>query len=341
MKKKYLILGGSGFIGTNFINYINSYKDIFIFNCDKISKESTSEKFKNLKNKNNYKFYKTDLKNQANIEEILKKTEPDIIINFAAESHVDRSLDSPKLFYKNNILISLSLSEALKKLKKKFKIIHISTDEIFGDFLIGKAKESACFNPTTPYSTSKVCSDIIIKSYSKLYDYNLTIVNMCNNYGPYQFTEKLIPTALNCLIEKKKIPVYGNGKNIREWIYVDDACKAIFKITKLKKPKLPYNLGSGIRINNLNIVKLLIRLFKKNLKIRKMQNYYEYTVDRPIHDTRYALNSNKLKKAIGKYNKTTLLSGLKKTISWYQNNKEWLNACKKKYSGQRLGLKKK
>jgi dTDP-glucose 4,6-dehydratase len=337
MKKKFLILGGSGFIGTNFINYLSLFQSNIIFNVDKISKESTTEKFKKIKFAKNYFFYKFNLTNQKKLSKLIIDIKPDLIINFAAESHVDRSLDSPKFFFLNNIHICISLAEACRQLKKNFKIFHISTDEVFGDIKNGKVNEQEKLKPTSPYSTSKSCSDLILRSYSDVYNFKLTTIQMCNNYGPYQFPEKFIPTAINCLINKKKIPIYGNGKNIREWIYVEDACKAIYKLSLLKRPKKSYNLGSNIRVDNLKLASILIKIFFKN-KVKKNKHFL-FTKDRLLHDKRYALSSEVAKKDIGNYVFNFLDKGLKKTISWYLGNLMWLKVCNKKYQGQRQGLK--
>lgn len=344
MKKKikYLILGGSGFIGTNFINFLNSFDNFIIHNFDKLSSVSTNEKYKILKNKKNYFFHKMNVTNQKKLETKIEQIQPDIIINFAAESHVDRSLDDPKFFFLNNSKISISLAEACTKIKKKFKILQISTDEVFGDIINGSVKESAKFEPTSPYSVSKCCSDIILKSYAKLYQYDLTFIYMCNNFGPYQFTEKFIPTVIFKLLRGQRVPIYGNGLNIREWIYVEDACKAIYKLSKMQnKDKIKYfNLGSNRRLSNIEISKLLNKiLVNSDYKKNNNPNFFYFVKDRPIHDYRYALNSTKYKKIFGKINQTSLQYGLKKTCDWYFKNESWLKDCNKRYSGKRLGLK--
>ena len=339
MIKKFLILGGSGFIGTNLINYISKNSHHEIHNIDKISKESSSEKFKNIYDKKKYFFYKFNLINKIKLKKIIQKIQPNIIINLAAESHVDRSIDSPQLFFSNNINLSISLCEACRNLKNKFKIVHISTDEIFGDFIKGSATEEAKMSPTSPYSSSKACGDLILNSYAKLYNYNLTTIQMCNNYGPYQFTEKLIPTVITCLIKNKKIPIYGNGQNIREWIYVEDACRAIYKISLKKISKNSVNLGSGLRVNNNKIVKDLIKIYCGYFKIKDKQKRYFFVKDRPIHDKRYSLNSTYFKKQIKNFNFTPLHIGLEKTFKWYLNSTSWLKEANKKYDGKRQGLK--
>jgi dTDP-glucose 4,6-dehydratase len=337
-KNKILVMGGSGFVGTNFVNYLSYFSKNIIFNVDKLSRESTDEKFKKIKLKKNYFFYKFDLTDQNKLTKLINKIQPNLIVNFAAESHVDRSIESPKTFFLNNIQIAISLGEASKKIKNEFKIIHISTDEVFGDIAKGTVNENCKLDPTSPYSVSKLCSDMILRSYADIFGYKLTTIQMCNNYGPYQFPEKLIPTAINCLINKRMIPVYGKGTNIREWMYVGDACKAIYKLCLIKNLKQSYNLGSDKRVNNLKIIDILIKSFYQHKIKNKNKKYYFFTTDRPIHDKRYALNSAAAKEEIGRYAVTLLNRGLQKTVEWYLNNTSWLKECGKKYSGKRQGL---
>ena len=251
--KTVIVTGGLGFIGSNLINILNK-KDYFIINVDKLSYAS------NLKNINpnikNYKLYKEDINNKTFIKNILNKYNPSIIYNLAAETHVDRSIDGPKNFINSNILGVFNILESIKNYKKKVKLIHISTDEVYGDIKKNyKSKENDAYNPSSPYAASKASGDLLIKSYIRTYKLNAIITNCCNNYGPNQYPEKLIPTIIYSLLKNQPIPLYGNGKNIREWIFVKDHCNALIKISKYGKLGENYNIGSGVVFNNIEIAK--------------------------------------------------------------------------------------
>ena len=254
--KTIIVTGGLGFIGSNLINILCK-KKYFIINIDKITYASN---FNNIsKNIKNYKFYKQDINNQNFIKKILNKYNPSLIFNVAAETHVDRSIDGPKQFMDTNIYGVFNILEAIRKFKKKIKLIHVSTDEVYGDIPKNKSsKETDPYNPSSPYSASKASSDLLIKSYVRTYKIPAIITNCCNNYGPNQYPEKLIPTIIYKIINEKPIPIYGNGKNIREWIHVEDHCRAIIKISDKGLLGENYNIGSGIELNNIDIVKKII-----------------------------------------------------------------------------------
>jgi dTDP-glucose 4,6-dehydratase len=250
--KKIIVTGGLGFIGSNLINILkNKY---FIINIDKISYASN---FNNIDtNIKNYKFYEEDINNKIFIKNILKKYNPSIIFNLAAETHVDRSIDGPKKFIESNILGVFNLLESIRNHKKKIKLIHISTDEVYGDIKKNyKSKEEDAYNPSSPYSASKASGDFLIKSYIRTYKMPAIITNCCNNFGPNQYPEKLIPTIIYNILNKKPIPIYGKGANVREWIYVKDHCDAIIKIAEKGIVGENYNIGSGIVLNNIQIAK--------------------------------------------------------------------------------------
>ena len=338
--KKVLVTGGSGFIGTNFVNYL-SKKNKVIFNIDKISKVSTSDKFKKIINKKNYFFLKDNLKDPILIFKILKKFKPDVIVNFASESHVDRSITDPLYFIKNNINSSSNLFYAYHMYYKikKIKLFNISTDEVFGSIVEGSFKETDSYNPSSPYSASKGSIDLIATAFNKTYKTEIKIINMVNNYGPYQFPEKLIPTIIFHYLKNKSAPIYGNGKNIREWIHVDDSCEAIWKSIISKKKFSRINIGSENRLSNLEIAKKIFFIMKSN-KLTKLNlnNYIKKVNDRPAHDKRYALDSSLLKKIINYKQSKDLHAGLRETIFWYINNKKWLKNSFKFYKFKRLGL---
>lgn len=330
--KKILITGGSGFIGTNLINHLNK-KRYAIFNIDKKSYSSTSEKFKKLEHIKNYKFKKLDLRNKKKLSGSINFFKPDFIIHLAAESHVDRSIDDPYKFFQNNIDSTLSLYSSLINYKKKIKIIHISTDEVYGSVFKNSFKENDQFNPSSPYSASKASSDMIAKAWSKTFNFKLCILRISNNYGPYQFIEKFIPLSIMKIIKKQKIPLYGNGTNVREWIHVDDTCEAIEKIL-INFKEADFNIGSSFKSKNILISKKILELFKK-----KVKDNIIFIKDRPAHDIKYALNSKKFEKKFKWKAKINLNEGLKKTINWYLENKNWIKEAEKKYNYKRLGKK--
>ena len=338
--KKILITGGSGFIGTNFINFL-SKKKIQILNIDKLSSISTKEKFKKIYFKKNYNFIKYDLKNTSIIYSILKKFAPNYIINFAAESHVDRSITDPIYFIKNNIITSTNLFYAYSRMinKNKIKFFHISTDEVYGSIKKGSFKEDNSYNPSSPYSASKGSADLIAESFNKTYNTNIKILNLTNNYGPYQFPEKFIPTLIFHFLKNKAAPLYGSGKNFREWMHVSDSCEAIWRIMNLNKKFDRINIGTGKRVSNIEISKIVFNLMKsKNLTKLSNTKYLKKVKDRPGHDQRYALNSELFKSFTRYKMKVNLRSGLNETINWYIKNKNWLKKTKTKYKYKRLGL---
>ena len=334
--KTVIVTGGLGFIGSNLINILNS-KNYFVINIDKLSYAS------NLKNINsrikNYKFYKEDINNKNLIKNILNKYNPSIIYNLAAETHVDRSIDGPKNFINSNILGVFNILESIKNHKNKIKLIQISTDEVYGDIKKNyKSKENDAYNPSSPYAASKASGDLLIKSYIRTYKLNAIITNCCNNYGPNQYPEKLIPTIIYNLIKNKSIPIYGNGKNIREWIYVKDHCNALIKISKYGKSGENYNIGSGIVFNNIEITKKIISIFNNLNNNIVPRNIIYFTKDRPGHDLRYCLDSSKIKR-LKKWECTSdFESKIKETIIWYTNKFE-TNYFKNKEYKKRIGLK--
>jgi dTDP-glucose 4,6-dehydratase len=257
----------------------------------------------------------------------------------AAETHVDRSIDGPKQFIDSNIYGVFNLLEAIRKFKKKIKLIHVSTDEVYGDIIKNKSsKESDPYNPSSPYSASKASSDLLIKSYVRTYKIPAIITNCCNNYGPNQYPEKLIPTIIYKIINKKPVPIYGNGKNIREWIHVEDHCNALIKISEKGLLSENYNIGSGIELNNIDIVKKIISSFKKiDINLANKAKFV-FVKDRPGHDLRYSLNSSKIKKHLKWKCKYNFDEGIEKTIIWYVENFH-KNFFKNKDFRNRIGLK--
>ena len=336
--QKILVTGGLGFIGSNLIKQLLE-KNFYVINVDKVSYASNFYNTKEYISNKKYKFFKLDIQNKKKLERILFKFKPIGIFNLAAETHVDRSIDDPKNFISSNILGVYSLLEAFKsyyKKNKKAKLIHISTDEVYGDVLAGRSKESDAYIPSSPYSASKAASDHLVYSYVRTYKIPAIITNCSNNYGPRQHGEKLIPKIIYNILNNKPLPIYGKGKNSREWIYVDDHCDALIKIFRKGKIGNFYNIGSNINLNNISIVKKLLKIAKKHIKLGNKVKI-KFIPDRPGHDFRYAINSNKIKKEIGWKSKTNLNVGLKKTLIWYKDNKSYFSKLNKKDIVNRLG----
>jgi dTDP-glucose 4,6-dehydratase len=333
--EKVIITGGLGFIGSNLINILkNKY---FIINIDKITYASN---FKNIDPYiKNYKFYKQDINNKVFIKTILKKYNPSIIFNLAAETHVDRSIDGPEQFVKSNILGVFNLLESIRSYQKKIKLIHISTDEVYGDIKKNyKSKEEDAYNPSSPYSASKASGDLLIKSYIRTYKIPAIITNCCNNFGPNQYPEKLMPTIIFNLLSKKPIPIYGKGENIREWIYVKDHCAALIKISDKGIIGENYNIGSGDVLNNIQITKKIISAFKKINYNVDIKSKILLVKDRPGHDLRYCLDSSKIKNKLLWKCESNFDQNIEETISWYiEKFKE--NYFKNKNFKYRIGLK--
>ena len=338
--QKFLVTGGLGFIGSNLIDLLLK-KKFYIINIDKITYSSNFYNTKEFTNNKNYKFIKCDLNNRKKILQILKKFKPKGIFNLAAETHVDRSIDGPKAFVKSNILGVFNLLEAFKIYSKNnhnVRLIHVSTDEVYGDVLKGRSKEDDQYKPSSPYAASKASSDHLVQSYIKTYKTPVIITNCSNNYGPKQHPEKLIPKLIYNILNNKTLPIYGKGKNSREWIYVSDHCDALLRIFKKGKIGKFYNIGSNLNLNNLMIVKKLLSIGAKKIKLGKNVKI-KFVKDRPGHDLRYAINSNKLRKKLKWKPKTKINNGLEKTFDWYINNLGYFSKLNKKDITSRLGKK--
>jgi len=334
--EKIIVTGGLGFIGSNLINILKD--KYFIINIDKVSYASN---FKNIDpNIKNYKFYKQNINNKIFIKNILKKYEPSTIYNLAAETHVDRSIDGPKSFIDSNILGVFNLLESIRDYKKKIRFIHISTDEVYGDIKKNhKSKEEDPYNPSSPYSASKASGDLLIKSYIRTYKIAAIITNCCNNFGPNQYPEKLIPTIIYNILNHKPIPIYGKGRNVREWIYVKDHCNALIKIAENGLIGENYNIGSGMVLNNIQITKKIISFFKKMNHNQNIKSEIQLVKDRPGHDLRYCLDSSKIKSKLKWKCESSFDQRINETITWYIN-KFRNNYFKNKNFKYRIGLSK-
>ena len=319
-----LVTGGLGFIGSNFILYLSKmYPDFKITNLDACLLGSNVQNLAILENKK-YRFVKGNITDSYLTQKLVSKS--DIVVNFAAESHVDRSIHDPKPFIDSNIIGAYTILEAVRKFDKK--LIHVSTDEVFGSLKIDSATEKYPFNPSSPYAASKASAELLINSYFVTYGLDVIITRCTNNYGPRQFPEKLIPKTIVLAMNNKNIPVYGTGKNKRDWIFVLDHCNAILKIFEKGKKGNSYNIAGQNEFDNNTVVKSILQIMKKP------SNLIKYVKDRPGHDFRYSLDTIKIQKEIGWKPKYTFDEGLKITIDWYLHNKTWLQQISQKNIGR-------
>ena len=336
--KKIIVTGGLGFIGSNLIELLIN-KNYYVINIDKVTYSSNFYNTREYKNSKNYKFLKCDIKDKK-LKNILFKYKPAAIFNLAAETHVDRSIDSPESFIQSNIVGVFNLLECFKEYAKKHKskLIHISTDEVYGDILSGRSSEDYPYQPSSPYAASKAASDHLVSSYVRTYKVPAIVTNCSNNYGPKQHPEKLVPKLIYNILNNKPLPIYGKGTNSREWIYVMDHCEALLKVYTKGKVGEFYNIGSNNNLNNLQVSKELINISKSTTKIGKKVKIL-FVKDRPGHDVRYALNSNKIKNKLGWKSRTSFKQGIKLTLDWYFKNKNYYRSLSKKDIVKRMGTK--
>ena len=336
--KKIIVTGGLGFIGSNLIDLLIK-KNFSVINIDKISYSSNFYNLKEYNNSNKYKFIKCNI-GERKFKKILFKYKPICIFNLAAETHVDRSIDNPEHFIQSNIIGVYKLLEYFKEFSQKFssRLIHISTDEVYGDILKGRTSEKYPYNPSSPYAASKAASDHLVQSYVRTYKIPAIITNCSNNYGPKQHPEKLIPKLIYNILNNKPLPIYGKGLNSREWIFVKDHCEALIKIFKKGKIGNFYNIGSNKNLTNLKVCEHLISVAKKN-SILGTKVKINFIKDRPGHDIRYALNSNKIKKELNWKPRINFKEGIKLTFDWYNKNRKYYKSILKKDILTRLGNK--
>jgi len=336
MLKNIIVTGGLGFIGSNLIEFLLE-KKYLVINIDKVTYSSNFYNVKDFKNSKNYKFIKTDIGNKK-IKKLLFKYKPICVFNLAAETHVDRSIDNPKKFIQSNILSVYNFLENFRLFSKKHKskLVHISTDEVFGDILKGRASEKYPYRPSSPYAASKAASDHLVSSYIRTYKIPAIVTNCSNNYGPKQHPEKLIPKLIFNILNNRNLPIYGKGINSREWMYVKDHCDALFRVFKNGKTGEFYNIGSNKNLSNLEVCENLLTISKKIIKIGAKVKI-NFVKDRPGHDIRYALDSKKIRKKLKFYPKTNFKTGIKYTFEWYKNNKTYYKSLVKKDIVKRLG----
>ncbi|OGX15680.1 MAG: dTDP-glucose 4,6-dehydratase [Omnitrophica WOR_2 bacterium RBG_13_41_10] len=316
---KILVTGGAGFMGSEFVRQaINKdcpHRGLSLIVVDNLTYAGDLRRLEEVRGR--YKFYKADICDKKKIKGIFRKEKPKVVVHFAAETHVDKSIQESTQFLKTNIKGTQVLLELCRLFKIK-KFIQISSDEVYGEIKKGRFSESSPLKPNSPYAASKAAADLLIKSYIRTYNFPAIIVRPCNNYGPWQYPEKLIPQSILKAIKNEKIPIYGRGKNIREWLYVSDCVDAILLILRKGKKGEIYNIGSGQERNNLMVVKQILRIMRKPEKLIK------FVKDRPGHDFRYSLDSSKIRKETGWKPRTNFTEGIKLTIDWYLENKKYL-----------------
>lgn len=317
--KRILVTGGAGFIGSNFVRWVlGEQPDCLIVNLDNLTYAGNLENLEGFLKNPNHIFVKADINDGKTVEELIDKHKIQTIINFAAESHVDRSITSPKIFIATNVAGTLTLLQAACD-KKIERFIQISTDEVYGELgPTGKFTEETPLSPNSPYSASKAAADLLVKAFGHTWGLNYNITRCSNNYGPYQFPEKMLPLMLNNALNDKPLPVYGDGLNVRDWIYVEDHCKAVWKVLTDGKNGEIYNIGSSNEKTNLEVVKTILKA------VGKPDSLITFVKDRPGHDRRYAIDSSKINNQLGWQADTKFEQGIKNTIDWYLQNKKWL-----------------
>lgn len=319
--KSILVTGGAGFIGGNFVHYmLKKYNNYKIVCVDLLTYAGNMETLGPVVNNPNFKFIKADISDRKNIFKIFEEERPDIVLNFAAESHVDRSIDNPGLFLQTNVIGTGVLLDASRKYKIE-RYHQISTDEVYGDLPLGRTDlfftENTPLHASSPYSASKASADLLVQSYYRTFGLPVTISRCSNNYGPYHFPEKLIPLMITNALNDKLLPIYGKGENVRDWLYVDDHCSAIDMIIHKGKIGEIYNIGGHNEKTNLEVVKIILK------ELNKPESLIKFVTDRPGHDRRYAIDPTKIKNELGWEPVISFDEGIKKTIAWYLDNRKW------------------
>ena len=313
---KILVTGGLGFIGSNFARYIlQEYEDIEVINLDAMKYGSNPDNLKDIEGNGRYTFVKGDIADYELVKNLVKDV--DAIINFAAETHVDRSISDPESFLRSNVIGVYSLLEAIRKHNKNAVFVHVSTDEVYGDILEGSFKEEDRLKPSSPYSASKAAADMFVLAYVRTYGIDARITRCTNNYGPYQFPEKLIPKTIIRVIRGLKVPVYGTGENVRDWLYVKDHCRAIDLVMREGEKGEIYNISSGEEKTNLEVVRTILNMLGKD------ESSIEFVEDRPGHDIRYSLDSSKIREELGWRPRVSFDEGIEETVRWYRENTWW------------------
>lgn len=331
--KTYLVTGGAGFIGSNFVIYmLKKYDDVKIVNVDKLTYAGNLENLKEIENNENHIFVQADICDKEAMNKLFDEYDFDYVINFAAESHVDRSITNPEIFVQTNVLGTVNLLNIAKNhwadgdnFKPGKKYLQVSTDEVYGSLgKTGYFMETTPLDPHSPYSSSKASADLFVKAYFDTYKFPMNITRCSNNYGPFQFPEKLIPLIINNSLHHKELPIYGDGMQIRDWLYVEDHCKAIDMVARDGVLGQVYNVGGHNERPNITIVKTIIDYINKNVDKEVTENLMKHVTDRKGHDRRYGIDPEKIKNDLGWYPETTFEVGIKKTIKWYLEHLDWM-----------------
>lgn len=332
--KTYLVTGGAGFIGSNFVMYmLKKYEDIKIINLDKLTYAGNLENLKSVENDPRYTFVQADICDAKAVSEIFEKWDIDYVVNFAAESHVDRSISDPDIFVRTNVNGTVNMLNCAKKAwqigddeyKAGVKYLQVSTDEVYGSLgETGYFMETTPLDPHSPYSSSKTAADLFVKAYHDTYKFPVNITRCSNNYGPYQFPEKLIPLIMNNTLKHKDLPVYGDGMQVRDWLYVEDHCKAIDMVINGGRLGEVYNIGGHNERPNIFIVKTIVQYIKDNVDETVGEHMIKYVTDRKGHDRRYGIDPTKIKEELGWYPETCFEEGIKLTLKWYLDNMDWV-----------------
>lgn len=334
MKKTYLVTGGAGFIGSNFIHYmLQKYQDISIINVDKLTYAGNMENLAEFENDPRHCFVHADICDKDAMKKIMAEHNIDYIVNFAAESHVDRSISNPEIFVQTNVLGTVSLLNCAKQawqtgedtFKEGVKYLQVSTDEVYGSLgAEGYFEETTPICPHSPYSSSKASADLFVKAYFDTYKFPVNITRCSNNYGPFQFPEKLIPLIMNNTLQHKELPVYGDGMQVRDWLFVEDHCKAIDMVLNNGRLGEVYNIGGHNERPNIFIVKTIIEYIRQNVDSSVSEDLIHHVTDRKGHDRRYGIDPAKIKAELGWFPETPFEVGIKKTLKWYLDHKDWM-----------------
>lgn len=355
MSKTIIITGGAGFIGSAVIRYvIDAHPDVKVINLDKLTYAGNLESLSNVEGNSNYQFEQVDICDATAVERIFSQYHPDAIMHLAAESHVDRSIDGPAEFIQTNIVGTYNLLESARQYwlqlddnkKNAFRFHHVSTDEVYGSLgKEGMFTETSTYKPNSPYSASKASSDHLVRAWYKTYGLPIVLTNCSNNYGPYQFPEKLIPLVTLNALAGKPLPIYGKGDQIRDWLYVDDHARALYRVLTQGKVGETYNIGGHNELKNIEVVETICAILEELVPshpagVKAYRDLITYVADRPGHDQRYAIDADKIKQELGWVPEETFATGMKKTIQWYLDNNEWCERVQSgKYQQERLGLK--
>ncbi len=332
--KTVLVTGGAGFIGANFLNlFVPRSPAIRFVNVDALTYAANLASLASIEDAKNYVFEHVDIGEESAVDEMFGRYEPDVVVHFAAESHVDRSIHGPRAFIRTNVQGTLNLLEAARGSRKAAELVfhHVSTDEVYGSLgETGLFTEETRYDPSSPYSASKAASDHLVRSWARTFGLRVKITNCSNNYGPLQFPEKLIPLTISNLMDRKPLPVYGRGANVRDWLYVDDHCEAIWRVIEKGRVGETYNVGGNNERRNLDVVKMICRVFadEAGASLAELEGLIQFVPDRPGHDQRYAIDGSKVRQECGWAPAETFETGLRKTVRWYLDNAEWVEGVR-------------